>query len=212
MDVKTRLESERLIYKKIDTIDFRDIHTLFNRENESTFTYCSWSPHRSNRDTSDYVEHKKREWRTNEKYEYGIIEKDSSDLIGTCYIEPISEMEVFVFGIWLSKDFQGNGYSQERAHRFIKYLFEDLETSAIRVGCLKQNEQSFRSISKYVREHGGYYNGMIPVVNTSYSYDLDRGVLMHHEFSITKQQYESDNAEITTPINNGEMSDIGVNI
>lgn len=212
MNIRETLESERLIYERIDQINFWDIHQLFESEDESTFKYCSWSSHYCNKDTSDYMDRKKREWRTGNKFEYGIIDKRSRDLIGTCYIEPTSELEVFVFGIWLSADHQGNGYAQERAHMFISYLFDEVDASAIRVGCLEQNDKSFRSIAKYVKEHGGQYNGKIPVMNTTYSYDLDTGILMHHEFSITKEQYKSESTEITTPIDDSQMSDIGVDI
>lgn len=212
MEITERLESERLIYKRVDKLDFLDVHKLFYSENSQTFKYCSWSKHRSKRDTSDYIEKRQKDWLTNERYEYGIIEKESSNVIGTCYIKPAAELEVFVFGIWISEEYQSKGYSQERAHKFIKYLFDDMKASAIRVGCLKNNEKSLRSIASYVSEYGGHYNGIIPVMNTEYNYDMKPGIVMHHEFSITRDQYYSDSTGITTPIEKDIMSDIGVEI
>lgn len=61
--------------------------------------------------------------------------------------------------ILLRKPFWGRGYSAERAGALLELAFERLDLDAFAVSCVAENDRSKRAIEKYVRAHGGRYEG-----------------------------------------------------
>lgn len=204
-----RLETDRLVLRRLDACSVETIHTLFNRvqDEDAVFGFCSWSRHETLEETKTYYTNRATGWENDERYEYIIEKQTTGECIGTTYVDIEQVTDAGVFGLWLDKPHWGNGFSGERADRMLALSFETLGLTHVRVGCLAPNARSRRAIEKYVDRHGGVYYGTLPVAARSYSTYPDP-TRPHHEYAIRLEDYETDETGITSMVPTTSYEDI----
>ena len=197
------IDTDRLALRRVhpDRIDVASLHDLFHDldDPEDVFRLCSWSRHQSLQETRDYVRERVSLWEQGEKAEYALISHETGEYIGTGYMRFSERLTNCVFGLWLRKPYWGQGLSGERADAFLDVAFNHLGLNYIEVGCLAQNARSQEAIEDYLSRYGGSYVGTVPVDAKRY-HNVETDVLMHHEYALTRGQFEAEDSGLTSTI------------
>ncbi len=155
------LETERLILRRIRTDDVDDV---FEYSSQSEVTkYLTWSPHVDKTYTMEYLNYIQTRYRTGDFFDWGVIDKTSGKMIGTCgftrfdYVNNSAEV-----GYVLNPDFWGRGIAAEASFRVISFGFERLGLNRIECRYIIGNEASRRVMEKNrMRFEGVRREGML---------------------------------------------------
>lgn len=187
-----RIDTERLHLERIShsTADVFDLHDLYSDgdEAEEMFKYWDSSPHKTVKETDDYIDEAERLWDEREGAKYVIRLKEGEDgagvIAGTTGLYPDWEKRSANLGILLDKRFWGRGYSGERADALLAVAFDRLALELVVAAHIDGNEKSRRAINKYVERHGGQYDGLLrkwlPLSDT---------VADVHRYTISREEY-----------------------
>lgn len=188
------IESDRLIFERLsrDTVDVFELYDVFgsNPDADEVFEYLDSKPHKTVKETFDKIKKAEDQFDTGEGAQYVIRPKDTEEhaeeLAGVAGLYPKWERRFATLGIVLNKPFWGNGYSQERAERFIELAFDQLDLELVAVKYIDGNTKSKRAIEKYVTEFGGQYEGLLRNWLA-----VEGEVFDCHRYSISRKQYEA---------------------
>lgn len=186
------IDTERLHLERIShsTADVFDLHDLYSDgdEAEEMFKYWDSSPHKTVKETDDYIDEAERLWDEREGAKYVIRLKEGEDgagvIAGTTGLYPDWKKRSANLGILLDKRFWGRGYSGERADALLAIAFDRLALELVVAAHIDGNEKSRRAINKYVERHGGQYDGLLrkwlPLSDT---------VADVHRYTISREEY-----------------------
>lgn len=186
------IETERLRLERIshDSVDVFDLHELYSEGDgsEDVFEFWDSSPHRTLKETYDYVNEAERLWEKAEGAKYVIRPRDGEDgadsIAGTTGLYPDWEKRSVDLGILLDERFWGRGYSGERADALLPVAFDRLELELVVASYIDGNERSRQAIEKYVERYGGRYDGLLrnwlPLSDT---------VVDVHRYTIARDEY-----------------------
>ena len=142
---KEKLETERLLLRKIEKEDAKSIDNNWAKDKEVT-KYLTWKPHKNIEQTEKIVESWLEEYKNPKTYRFGIVLKESNELIGMIdvvnYIEECPEI-----GYALSKNYWGKGLMTEACNKMIDYLFEQ-GFQVVHIKAYKDNIGSNKVIQK----------------------------------------------------------------
>lgn len=151
--------------------------------------YVTWSPHRSLKETREFIEGAKERWDDGEGVTYVLRpeenEANAGAFGGTTGFDIDWEKRTAALGLWLRKPLWGRGYSGERASALMHLAFERLDLDLVAVSHHPDNEQSKRAIEKYIERYGGRQEGLL------------RNDLVYHDgtvvdevrYSVSKAEY-----------------------
>jgi ribosomal-protein-alanine N-acetyltransferase len=132
-----QIETDRLVLEQLchDTVDvFEFYRRLSDHEaniEEVTEYTAGIDPHRTPKETNDYIDRAENSWNDNEKAWYIIRpregENGAGEIAGVALLETEWERRVGTLGIVLRKPFWGRGYSAERATALLDVAFERLD-------------------------------------------------------------------------------------
>lgn len=187
-----RIETDRLRLERIshDSVDVFDLHDLYadGDDAEELFEYWDSSPHRTVKETYDYIDEAERLWDEREGAKYVIRPKDGEDgagvVAGTTGLYPHWEKQFANLGILLDERFWGRGYSGERADAILSVAFEGLDLELVVAANIDGNEKSRRAITKYVERYGGQYEGLL-----RNWVPLSDAVADVHRYTISREEY-----------------------
>ncbi|USZ67311.1 GNAT family N-acetyltransferase [Halorussus salilacus] len=203
----TRLSTDRLVLHRAhpDTVEFGRVHDLFRdgAHADEVFELCGWDAHADEAETRAYLDEKVEQWERGEFFEY-VVDVDG-EYVGTTCLEIGDDGEA-EFGLWLCKSHWGRGFSREVTDALTHVAFESLTAPYIAVGCLPSNERSRRALERFVARYGGAYYGSPPTV-PSRKRD-ERAVVAHHEWVVTRDQFDSAERGISTLIPGVEYDDV----
>lgn len=188
-----RIETDRLVFERISH-DFVDVHALYelysdDRDDaDELFEYWDSSPHRTVKETYDYVDDAERSWEELAGAKYVIRPNEGEDgageIAGTTGLYPHWEKRFANLGILLDKRFWGRGYAGERADAMLSLAFDRLDLELVAAAHIDGNEKSRRAIDKYVERYGGQYEGLlrnwVPRSDT---------VADVHRYTISREEY-----------------------
>jgi len=201
------IETDSISFRPIYQIDFNSVLRLFRQTSDEVFYHHGDDRHILPDDTREYVKSQKQNWIQSEKFEYGVIH--NGELIGVSYLNPSDELDSFEFGLWLQREYWGNGFSQERADAFLHIAFSLLDASFIFVGCALSNVRSRHSIEKYVRRYNGSFFGCSFKSKGHYrSVDEPTDVIKHPDWGVSKEQFWSMETGISSTIPGSSYEDI----
>lgn len=200
------LESERLRFGRLsrERVDVLELYDLFGRnpDAEELLEYVDFGPHRTVKETYDFVRRAEQEWEDGEGAKYvvrvvGSGDRDESEdrdgsgdpdgtMAGFTGIYPDWERRFATLGIVLDKAHWGRGYSAERAELFVELAFERLDLELVAVKYIDGNAKSKRAVEKYVETFGGQYDGRLRNWIA-----VDGDVVDCHRYSIRRDQYEA---------------------
>ena len=188
------LESERLRYERIHPDSF-DPYELYEHAREGApyieeiTRWVTWDPHQTPKETFEWVERTGEAFENGENASYVLRPRAGEregEFAGTAGLGVDWERQLGTLGIWLREPFWGQGYSGERAGRFLQLAFDRLDLEAVMVSHAPENEQSERAISKYVERFGGRREGTM-----RYAIEMDGEGQDVVRYSITREEFDA---------------------
>ncbi|MBR2293426.1 MAG: GNAT family N-acetyltransferase [Clostridia bacterium] len=180
-----RLQTERLLLRRMLVSDAEDMFRYAEREDVTT--YLLWSPHPTKGYTADYLRYLQGRYSLGEFYDWAVVEKESGRMIGTCgftrFDFPHNCAEI---GYVLNPDYHGRGYGTEAAARILRFGFEVLELHRIEAKFMQGNEASLHVMEKLGMTFEGYRrDGML--VKQAYR-TIGVCSILRHEFESTDHE------------------------
>ena len=144
---KIVFETPRLLLRRIDLCDVRDMYAYSSCENVTE--YLLWSPHQSEYITRCVVEKLKRDYREGMYHELAVIFKETGKMIGTCGITSVDTANYSAeIGYVLSSEYWGNGLAFEAASVLQNFAFCELGANRVEAKYIVGNENSRRVMEK----------------------------------------------------------------
>lgn len=141
------LETERTIPRKIRRDDLND---MFNYCSDEAITkYTTWYRHQSLEDTRGYIDFILSTYDNQEVAPWGIEDKSTGKLIGTCgFMYWSIDHARAELGYALAREYWNKGVMSEVATRIIQFGFEVMELIRIEARCHPDNIGSARVMEK----------------------------------------------------------------
>ena len=118
-----RIETERLILRKIAASDAEDMFNNWASDSEVT-KYVTWRPHKTIEDTKGVIDFWLIDIDDADVYRWCIVWKENSQVIGTIDVVNLNEkLETAEIGYCLSRKYWGQGVMTEALKVVIDYLF-----------------------------------------------------------------------------------------
>lgn len=161
-DKKIILETDRLVMRKLETADTKDMYAYASRE--QTSRYLLWYPHNSEYATRGLLERLKRDYRDGTYYELALVYKENGKMIGTCGITSFDDVNLSVeIGYVLNPDYWGMGLAAEAASVMINFAFFEIGAHRVEARYMKGNENSRRVMEKCGMTFEGMAKGKLLV-------------------------------------------------
>lgn len=146
------LETNRLILRKILPVDSTDMYDYSCRP--ETSRYLLWSPHENLKYTKKYISYLQTAYRNEEFYDFGLIDKVSGKMIGTCGFTDFDMANNSAeIGYVLHPDFWGKGLAKEAILRVMAFGFAELQLHRITAKIMTGNSASKRVAEKCGMRH-----------------------------------------------------------
>ena len=146
LDVPMRLDTERLIVRKYEEGDGRELHLLLGRNDNREFlreNVEEVSSIKTEEEAEVYVRKHSAEWFARERFVMGIWLKSEDKYVGEIWIEPKKwEVPSFEIGWFLDQGYQRRGIATEAARRSLNFLFNDLNAHKVIVITRDTNPRS----------------------------------------------------------------------
>lgn len=141
------IETERLIIRMVRKSDADDLFELCKRP--ETSRYSCWRPHRSLKETRDYISYRLTQYRKRCCFFFVVEERVSKRVIGTCsYASFDEDYKIAEIGYSILSDKWNIGYATETAAALIGYAFNRIGVQRVFARVLPQNLASVRVLEK----------------------------------------------------------------
>lgn len=160
-----RMETDRLIIRRVERSDARELYELCSRP--ETSQYSLWSPHESLSVTKQYIscQHslERRGCCT-----FFVVEEKSGGVIGTAsYVSLDESFKIAEIGYSILSDLWGRGYGTEVADALTGFAFDRLGAQRVYARVLPENKASAAVLEKLgfafegTQQKGYYYKGRV---------------------------------------------------
>lgn len=148
MDPKSlspRLESNRIILQKHDTVLAPLMYSLIDRDRDRLQEFLPWVPKmKSKHDELQYILSTHERWKEGTLFDFSIIKKDDQSFMGTIGVHTINwETRSCELGYWILSKHEGQGFITEAVRELEKHLFEK-GFNRIEIRCDPRNIRSSR--------------------------------------------------------------------
>lgn len=152
----TRLETERTILRPLCKADCAAVQRW--AAVPENVRYMPWGPN-TEEDTLKYLAECEKNWEADprRKYEYGIVLKETGELIGSCGIYINEELRAAELGWILRRDHWKHGIMTEAAGALIRCCFETLRLHRVFATCNAGNYGSYRVMERNGMRREGHY-------------------------------------------------------
>lgn len=142
-----RLESERLLFRKITDEDAQDIYEYAQVKEVTDFV--PWYPHQSVQDSMEFIKFTEEKYSSDNWIVLGIELKENHKLIGTIDIRSWDSVNNCAdVGYVVSKNYWGRGIMTEALRRVIKFCFDELKLNRVEAHCEEENTGSWKVMEK----------------------------------------------------------------
>ncbi len=142
-----KLETERLILRKISAEDARDMYEYASRP--ETCKYLLWSPHSSLSYTVSYIRFVQKQYSRGEYFDFAVVLKETGKMIGTVgFVKYDTENSLVEVGYVLNSEYHGNGYATEALEAVINFAFCELGVNRVEAKYIKENTASLRVMER----------------------------------------------------------------
>lgn len=142
-----KLETERLILRKFERNDGKDLFALFERNDNRSFLkehVDEATTIRTAKDAENRVKQLSMFWETRTRFVLGLWSKETNEFIGNIWIEPNKwEVPSFELGYYLDKGYTRKGLAIEAAMKAIEFIYEELHAYKIIIITRDTNERSY---------------------------------------------------------------------
>lgn len=175
-----KLETDRLILKKISVSDAEDMYSYASLNSVTRFLL--WSPHLNIEDTRGYIEFLNRQYKKGTYADWGVFLKSEGRLIGTTGFADFDfENNTGEVGYVLNPAYQGNGYMSEAVFAVLSVAFDRIGLKRVDLRIMEENKPSMRLASRL-----GFYFEKIGEEPLNVK-GVDRII---HYYSLTKEKWE----------------------
>lgn len=153
-----QIESDRLIIRKYEKGDGKELFALLERNDNRTFLknhVDEATDVKSLEDAEKRVIRLSSFWEDRTRFVMGIWLKKNNEYIGNIWIEPKKwEVPSFEIGYYLDQGYIGNGLATEAVKRSIEFIFEELNAYKVILITRDTNERSYKLAErlKFVKE------------------------------------------------------------
>lgn len=138
-----KLETDRLILKKISVSDAEDMYSYASLNSVTRFLL--WSPHLNIEDTRGYIEFLNRQYKKGTYADWGVFLKSEGRLIGTTGFADFDfENNTGEVGYVLNPAYQGNGYMSEAVLAVLSVAFDRIGLERVDLRIMEENKPSMR--------------------------------------------------------------------
>lgn len=148
------LETKRLMLRPIELSDVERINFLVN-DKEITSTTLRIPYPSSIDDTKNWIEDHRKNCEKGDQFVFGIILKDTNEIIGVISLDINRQHENAELGYWIGKRYWRNGYCTEATEAIIKFGFQELKLHRIFGVSMKENVASGRVMQKIGMKYEG---------------------------------------------------------
>jgi len=148
------LQTPRLTLRRMRSGDCEDMYRYASRSEVTR--YLLWEPHPDRAYTARYLRMLSGLYRAGQFYDWGVIDRQSEHLIGTCgfsHIDPANRCAEI--GYVLSPDYWGRGLAVEGALAVMEYGFHTLSLHRIEARHIVGNTPSGRVMEKCGMKYEG---------------------------------------------------------
>lgn len=175
-----RLETERLILRKVTMSDAEDMFAYASNDEVSRFV--PWETHRTIEDSIDFINFVQQKYEDKTVAPWGIEYKESGRMIGTVdFVLWKPQHQVAELGYVLGKDYWGRGIMTEAAGELLRFGFSKMDLVRIQARCVTENMGSSSVMEKLGMTYEGTQRKVVKF----------KGV--HKDlksYSILKEEYE----------------------
>lgn len=158
IEPSTQIESDRLILRKYEKGDGKELFALLERNDNRIFLkdhVDEATDVKSLEDAEKRVRKLSSFWEDRDRFVMGIWLKKNNEYIGNIWIEPKKwEVPSFEIGYYLDQGYIGNGLATEAVKRSIEFIFEELKAYKVILITRDTNERSYKLAErlKFVKE------------------------------------------------------------
>ena len=157
-----RLETERLILRKISPSDAADMYEYACRP--ETSRYLLWSPHPYYSYTSELTRFLQKEYAEGRFFDFAVIWKEKMKMIGTAGFTSVDDKNLCIeVGYVLSPDYWGKGIATEALGAVINFAFCELGANRVEAKYMAGNEASLKVMRKCGMTFEGIQRGKLLV-------------------------------------------------
>ena len=121
----TNIETNHLILKKLSVKDAEEAFNNWTNDDDVS-KYMTWSTHKSIEDTQKWLNEVEKTYKANSGYEWGIVLKDTKELIGSIGAYLKEEFDArYEIGYAISKKYWRKGYTTESLKAVMEYLVKE---------------------------------------------------------------------------------------
>ncbi|MDF2544384.1 MAG: N-acetyltransferase [Herbinix sp.] len=141
------LTTERMILRPFEEKDEEAVHNYAG--NPDNVVYMIWGPN-TKEQTKQFIQDTKKNWEKESvtNYDFGIVLKETGELIGGCGIYLNDTRKEGMLGWILHKDYWKKGLMPEVAMELIRFGFDELQLHRIYATCNAANYGSYRVMEK----------------------------------------------------------------
>ncbi len=149
-----KIETERLILRKITADDVNDIFEYASVPEVTTFVL--WETHKSKQDSLDFIKVALEQFENNLSIIWGIKIKSEKKLIGSIDLRDWNTIhKCGEVGYVISKKYWNKGYVSEAMKVVIKFGFKELHLNRIEAHCEEENIGSWKVMEKCGMKYEG---------------------------------------------------------
>lgn len=143
-----RVETDRLILRRLSVDDAEAIYTNWASDNEVT-KYLTWPSHQSVEVSRAYANYCAENYSSLSCYQWGIELKATHELIGQISVaNVIDELESMELGWVIGRNYWGKGYMPEAAAKVLDILFDEVGANCVFAEHDTNNPKSGRVMQK----------------------------------------------------------------
>ncbi|MCE7745689.1 MAG: GNAT family N-acetyltransferase [Candidatus Heimdallarchaeota archaeon] len=158
IEPSTQIESDRLIIRKYEKGDGKELFALLERNDNRTFLkdhVDEATDVKSLEDAETRVKSLSADWDARNRFVMGVWSKKTNEFIGNIWIEPKKwEVPSFEVGYYLDQGYTSKGLATEAVKRSIEFIFAELKAHKVILITRDTNERSYKLAErlKFVKE------------------------------------------------------------
>lgn len=146
-DIFPDLESERLIYREVNTVDVEDIFKIYSDPEVAKYDW--YKPIATKADALSIINRYKREFKGKEEITWGVARKSDNKIIGYCCLGTFDDESVrSEIGYGFNRDEWNKGYATEAIKLVVKFGFERMGFNRIEATVTLGNDASVKVLKK----------------------------------------------------------------
>jgi len=161
LEPSTQIDSERLVIRKYEKGDGKELFALLERNDNRNFLkehVDEASDVKSLNDAEVRVRKLSADWVARNRFVMGVWAKKKNEFIGNIWIEPKKwEVPSFEVGYYLDQGYTGKGLATEAVKRSIEFIFEELNAHKVILITRDTNEQSYKLAERLKLKKEGHF-------------------------------------------------------